>query len=104
VFGAAAGGKSKTSLNVAAEIGVIPHTMTVQAAVRLANNGSVPAAGAAAADTDNALMVGAVYELAQNIGLSLTRTQQSGSAWNTDAAGNQPVGKTATTLLLEVLF
>jgi hypothetical protein len=48
-------------------------------------------------------MLGVTYELTQNVGLSLTHTQQSGSAWN---AVNDTVlaGKDANTLLLEVLF
>ena len=83
---------TKTSLNVAAEIGFIPHVSTVQVAMRMGHQNGL---------TDNALMVGVTYELAQNIGLSLTGTQQSGSFWDNQAA---PVGKTATTLLLETLF
>ncbi len=94
----ALGGKSKTSFNVAAELGFIPHVSTVQVAFRKGNN------GAATNNGDNALMLGVTYELAQNIGLSFTRTQQSGSYWNTDAAGNEVAGKTANTLLLEALF
>ncbi|ADE10506.1 hypothetical protein [Sideroxydans lithotrophicus] len=93
-----AGTTAATSFNVAAEFGIIPHVSTIQVAMRLAKN------GAAVNNTDNALMLGVTYELAQNVALSLTRTQQSGSAWNTDAAGNQAVGKTANTLLLEALF
>ena len=91
------GGKARTSFNVAAELGVLPHT-TVQAAIRMAKN------GAAINDTDNALMLGVTYQLAQNILLSLNHTQQSGSAWNADAAGNKNAGKTADTLLLQTSF
>ncbi len=91
------GGKARTSFNVAAEFGVLPHT-TVQAAIRMAKN------GAAINDTDNALMLGATYQLAQNILLSLHHTQQSGSAWNADALGNKNAGKTADTLLLQTSF
>ncbi|MBI5919802.1 MAG: hypothetical protein HY849_10595 [Nitrosomonadales bacterium] len=93
----AAGTTSSTSFNVAAEVGVIPHVATVQVAARMAKT------GAGVNDKDNAIMVAGTYELAQNIGLSLTYTTQSGSAWNT-VAGTEPVGKTATTLLLETLF
>lgn len=100
-LGAANGGvgtKASTSFNVAAELGFIPHVATVQAAVRVAKT------GAAANNNSNALMLGVTYELAQNIGLSLTRTQQSGNAWSTPVGGVEPAGKTATTLLLETLF
>lgn len=92
-----AGAKASTSFNVAGEFGVLPHLMTVQVALRKANN------GAATNNGDNALMLGVVYELAQNIGLSFHHTQQSGSAWN-EVGGNVPAGKTANTLLLEALF
>ncbi len=95
-FVSTAGTQSKTSLNVSAEFGVIPHG-TVQVAVRMAKN------GAATNNADNALMLGVTYELAQNVGLSLSHTQQSGSAWN-EVAGSVAAGKTADTLLLEVLF
>ncbi|MEI7455844.1 MAG: hypothetical protein WCK93_03890 [Nitrosomonadales bacterium] len=87
---------TKTSFNVAAEVGIIPHVATIQIAYRNANN------GAAANSGDNAIMLAGTYELAQNVALSLTTTSQSGSAWN--VAGAVPVGKNATTLLLEALF
>ncbi len=94
-----AGTKSASSLNFAAEFGVIPHEMTAQVAIRMAKN------GAARFDGDNALMLGVSYELAQNIGLSFVRTMQSGSAWNaSNFANSEPVGKNANTLLLEALF
>lgn len=95
---ASAGGKSRTSFNIAAEYGFIPHVATVQVAMRMAKNGQ------AVNDGDNALMLGVTYELAQNIGLSFHHTQQSGSFWNTDATGFQPVGKSANTLLLHTAF
>jgi hypothetical protein len=103
----AADAKAKTSFNVSAEFGVIPHG-TVQVAMRLAKNG-VDAGTASTgttsgtSQTDNALMLGVTYELAQNVGLSLTHTQQSGSAWN-EVGGAVGAGKTADTFLLEVLF
>lgn len=93
-----AGGKSKTSFNVAAELGIIPHVFTVQAAIRMAKN------GAAVNNGDNAVMLGLTYDLAQNVALSFHHTQQSGSYWNTDATGFQPAGKDANTLLLEAAF
>jgi hypothetical protein len=92
-----AGSKSASSFNLAAEFGVIPHG-TIQVAMRMAKN------GAAIDNGDNALMLGVTYELVQNVGLSFHHTMQSGSAWNTDAAGNQTSGKNSNTLLLEALF
>jgi hypothetical protein len=63
-------------LGIGAELGVVPGIATVQLAFRSAKTG-----GAIGADGDNAYQVGATYELAQNIELSLTRTTASGSAW-----------------------
>jgi hypothetical protein len=90
-----------SSFNVAAEIGVIPRVVTVQVAGRLAKQGG--ATIGAPGLTDNALMLGVTYELAQNLGLSLHRTMQTGGLWNA-VAGVEPAGKTATTLLLETAF
>lgn len=90
-----AGVASKSSLNLAAELGVVPGVATVQLALRRAKNGA-----AAGADGDNAFLVGATYELAQNMELSVTHTRQSGSAWNAPA----PVGRNATSMKLEALF
>ncbi len=99
-FGGAgtAGAKAATSFNVAAELGFIPHVATVQLAYRQGKN------GAATNDGDNAIMLGLAFELAQNMALTFHHTQQSGSYWNTDAAGNEPAGKDANTLLLEAAF
>jgi hypothetical protein len=90
---------TKSALNVAATY-VVAKGATVQGGLRF---------GKQYGYTDNAIMVGATYELAQNIGLSLNYTTQSGSYWDTlatsavgGAADN--TGKTATTLLLETLF
>lgn len=98
---------AKTTFNVAAEMGLIPHG-TIQAAFRMATRGmndgvtvGVPLALATASAKDNAILLGATYELAQNMGLSLHYTQQSGSYWTNQAT---PIGKTATTLLLETAF
>jgi len=88
----------KNSFNIAAEFGVLPGVATLQVALRSAKT------GAAINDADNAFMVGATYELAQNMGVSLHYTTQSGSAWNTPVGGVAPIGKNATTLLLETLF
>ncbi len=95
---AVAGTQNKHSLNLAAEVGVIPHVVTVQLAVRAGKN------GAATNNGDNAVMLGLAYELAQNMALTFHHTQQSGSAWNANAAGDQLPGKDANTLLLETAF
>ncbi len=94
---ATSGAKARTSLNLVGEIGVIPHISTVIVGVRFAQT------GAAVNGSDKGLMLGATYELAQNIELSLTHTRNSGSAW-ADVAGLAPAGKTETGLMMEALF
>jgi len=91
-----------SSLNVATSVEVIHHVMTLQAAARMAtidNTGTNSL-------TDNAIMVGATYELAQNVELGLNYTTQSGTAWDEAAlaTGADARGKNMATLLLEVLF
>lgn len=90
---------TRKSFNMAAELGVIPHKATVQLAFRSGNSGAPPFVGAS--DTDNAIMLGGTYELAQNVELSLTHTAQSGGTWN---VAPEPPGKTATSFMLEALF
>jgi hypothetical protein len=89
----AVGAQTAKSFNIAGELGVIPHVATIQLAFRSAKDHG--------GFGDNAVMLAGTYELAQNIALSLTTTAQSGSAWTGAVV---PVGKTATTLLLEALF
>jgi len=79
-----------TSLNVGADVNV-GHEIIARAATRRATNGLDGKA-------DNALMVGVIYELAQNVELHATRTNNFGSHWV-----GLP-GKATTSLLAEVLF
>jgi hypothetical protein len=85
-----------SSLNVAGSVEVV-HGATVQAGMRFAT--FTPTVGNST--TDNAYMIGATYDISQNIALGLNYTMQSGTAWDAVAA---PVGKDATTFLLEALF
>lgn len=82
------------SLNFGMDMNV-GHELIARAALRRATNG-------ADNKSDNALMVGAIYEVAQNFELHLTRTMNSGAHW--DVAGGSLAGKTTTSLLAEVLF
>jgi hypothetical protein len=82
---------AKTSLNVAATVEIIEGA-TIQAGYRNAKD---------AGKSDNAMMIGGTYDLAQNIALGLNYTVQSGDKWSQAV---EPAGKTATTLLLEALF
>ena len=94
-----------STFNVAGSLELIPHIATLQAAARLATlDGTANVGGKSL--KDNAIMLGATYELAQNIELGLNYTMQSGSGWDAikTATGKDGIGKTATTFLLEVLF
>lgn len=96
------GAETASSMNIAAEIGVVPGVTTVMAAMRMGKNGKLSGADSV---TDNALMLGVTYELAMNVEASLSHTMQSGKAWDVDpATGYEPAGKTVTSLMLEALF
>jgi len=89
------------STNLAVQIGVVPNVATLMAAVRQGHNGAVDANNDAA--TDNALMVGATYNISINVEASLSYTTQSGTAW--DAVGGvEPAGKAVTTVMLQAMF
>ncbi len=96
-----------SSFNIAASLEFIPHTATVQAAMRMATLDNSGVAGGKSL-SDNAIMLGATYELAQNVELALNHTIQSGTAWdefkNVNFKNPEAVGKTMTTVLMEVLF
>lgn len=99
--------EDRSSFNVGAELGVIPEKMALQLGIRLANSGvnetgPSPASGVPGAlipgtnATDNALMFGATYELAQNVKFTLTFSNYSGAyysdssyAKSTGGNGNQ---------------
>ena len=98
------------SLNIAGSLEFV-HGATVQAALRSATL-DVGAANTSLGNTsaqsysDNAVMIGATYDLTQNIALGLNYTVQSGSAWDQYKTknGKDAVGQTSTTFLLEALF
>ena len=105
----------RSSFNIAAELGVIPHKATVMAAIRVAKSGveQVGGVGTPGANnlTDNAFLLGATYELAQNVELSLIHTRQSGGYWDpanwlppVDPTTQGSVGKTLTTFGVDALF
>lgn len=85
-----------TSVNVAGTVEIM-HGTTIQAGVRSAT--FQPVVGNST--TDNAYMIGATYDLSQNIALGLNYTVQSGTAWDANPTAS---GKDATTFLLEALF
>lgn len=94
--------QTATSMNVAVQVGLVPGKATLMAAMRMARNGAVDATTGEAL-TDNGIMVGTSYKLAENVEASLSYATQSGTAW--DAVGGvEPAGKTVTTLMLQGMF
>jgi hypothetical protein len=104
--------QDRSSFNIGAELGIIPGNSTdkvadkvaLQLGVRFANSGvnetaPSPAPGVPGAlipgtnATDNALMVGATYELAQNVKFTLTLSQYSGTYY-TDSSYAKSTGGT----------
>lgn len=83
------------SLNFGVDMNV-GHELIARAGLRNATNGGDNL-------KDNALMVGVIYEVAQNFELHVTRTMNSGAHWN-PVAGVPVPGKTLTSVLAEVLF
>ena len=71
---------TRSSFNVAAELGVLPGVATIGAAIRRGDSGLVDGSGANA--SDNAIMLSLTYQLAQNMLLSVSHTTSSGSYWN----------------------
>jgi hypothetical protein len=85
------GALSRKSFNFGAELGVIPGKATVQLGMRHASSGAnaLDATGAAIAGSnasDNAVMIGATYNIEQNIRAELTYSKYSGDAYNAGAA------------------
>ncbi|KXS32103.1 MAG: Cyc2-like cytochrome [Candidatus Gallionella acididurans] len=93
-----ASGLSKKSLNIGAELGVIPGVATVQLGMRRANSGGyVDAATAASGNaTDNAILIGATYNFALNIRGEVTYAKSSGSMYNAANAAAAGAAYTGT--------
>lgn len=101
----------RTSFNVAAELGIIPHKATLQLAIRQAKTGAniVGNASTTSNASDNAIMLGATYELAQNLKFVLTESMYRGDTYNAAAqtagiAAGTWTGNKATWLQLESAF
>ena len=103
------GNMTKSSFNMGAELGVLPNKATVQLGIRRANAGiAVPnVAGNVAGSnaTDNAIMVGATYNIALNVRAELTFSKYSGDMYNAVAqAAPGYTGDKMTTLNLWMGF
>lgn len=73
---------SKNALSIATELGIVPNRLGIGVAYRNANS------GAGAADNDNALTLGANYQIARNMIFQLNHSFYSGDV-KTDAVGKQ---------------
>ena len=94
------GTDTRSSFNLAAELGVIPEKATVGFGIRRGKSGV--AVGSATNASDNAWLLEASYKLAQNMLLNLVRTSQSGDYW--DAPTTAATGSTQTYINLATLF
>jgi hypothetical protein len=81
---------ARKAMTIGAEMAVIPHSLIASLAYRKGENGSLNSA-TGKSHTDNAINVGVIYELAQNVELHLNYAQYSGTA-------NVAPGKTSEVL------
>jgi hypothetical protein len=91
---------TRSSFNIAAELGVIPEKATVGFGIRRGKSGQT--VGTATNASDNAYLLEASYKLAQNMLLNLVYTSQSGDYW--DATNTAATGSKQTYLNLATIF
>ncbi len=104
----------RKAITVGADFSVIPHTLHVGAAYRVANTGlTVAEQTAGAGDKDNSLTVTAVYDLFQNVALHANYSMRNGSSYDAggtnDATTVDPLtgakgSKNLLTLMLEAAW
>lgn len=97
---------SRHSINVDAEVGVVPGVATLGAAIRRGSSGLADAGGANT--SDNAYYLTATYKIQQNMMARLSYVNQSGSFWsqlnNGVDTNAQVLGSSTTMLNMYVLF
>lgn len=97
------GTATRSSLNIDAELGIVPEVATIGAAVRRGKSGGNLGSGVVGAnDTDNAIYLTATYKLAQNMLARLSYVTQSGGYWS--QAMKDTLGNKTTELNMYVLF
>lgn len=94
------GTDTRSSFNIAAELGVIPEKVTVGFGIRRGKSGDTSITGSNA--SDNAILLEGSYKLAQNMLLNLVYTSQSGDYWN--AANTAALGSKQTYINLATIF
>jgi hypothetical protein len=96
-FNPTPGNNAKTATAISAELGVLPRKVTLLLALRRADTGDT------AFNSDNALTVGATYQIVQNMQLQLTHARRTGSAYD-DGSPNMTSGGNGNQLTTIVLF
>lgn len=97
------GTATRSSFNLAAELGVIPEKATVGFGIRRGKSGGNAGTNVTGAnDSDNAFLIEASYKLAQNMLLNLVYTSQSGGFWS--KANSDALGSKQTTINLAAIF
>ena len=94
------GTDTRSSFNIAAELGVIPEKATIGFGIRRGKSGQ--AVGSSTNATDNAYLLEGSYKIAQNMLLNLIYTSQSGDYW--DASNTAAIGSKQTLINLATIF
>jgi hypothetical protein len=89
---------AKTATTIAVEYGIIPQKATLMLAYRVADNGS------AANSKDNAVTLGATYQLAQNVQMQLQHSIRDKSNGTGRYDGSDTKGDALTTFMLSAGF
>jgi len=84
----------ETALTLVAELGVIPNKAAVSLGYRSADT------GASSSNEDNAITIGAIYQMAQNVQIQLNHSSMSGNKYDTKPSS----GDQLTTLMLFTAF
>lgn len=88
----------ETALSVSTEIGVIPNKVTVALGYRTADTGD------SSNNKDNALVLGATYQFAQNVQIQLNHSNYSGDFYDLPTNNEDKKGDQLTTLMLFTAF
>jgi len=94
------GADTRSSFNIAAELGVIPEKATLGFGIRRGKSGDTSITGSNA--SDNAYLLEGSYKIAQNMLLNLIYTSQSGDYW--DSANTSAIGSKQTLINLATIF
>lgn len=97
-----AGVKNKSAFAAGVDYSVIPHRLHVGGAYRMGKTGAASIADPAISQTDNALMLQAIYDLTQNVAFHVTGATRSGTKYS--EAPTTAVGAKEYLLMLEAAW